>query len=98
MPVDKVAFIPDGDDFIAFLMVYYAARDDEGKQSDLQHTEHPLRIPASDYQSMRRDQLTVSTSLLVEPGTYRISVGVRDELTNQAGYALVKSAVHPDQK
>ena len=98
VPVDKVAFIPDGDDFIAFLMVYYAARDDEGKQSDLQHTEHPLRIPASDYQSMRRDQLTVSTSLLVEPGTYRISVGVRDELTNQAGYALVKSAVHPDQK
>ena len=98
VPVDKVAFIPDGDDFIAFLMVYYAARDDEGKQSDLQHTEHPLRIPASDYQSMRRDQLTVSTSLLVEPGTYRISVGARDELTNQAGYALAKSAVHPDQK
>jgi hypothetical protein len=79
-------------------MVYYAARDEEGKQSDLQHTEHPIRIPSSDYQSMRRDQITISTSLLVEPGVYRISVGVRDELTNQAGYALAKSSVHPDQK
>jgi VWFA-related protein len=98
VPVDKIALIPDGSDLIGFLMVYYAARDEEGKQSDLQHTEHPIRIPSSDYQSMRRDQITISTSLLVEPGVYRISVGVRDELTNQAGYALAKSSVHPDQK
>ncbi|HVN76986.1 MAG TPA: VWA domain-containing protein [Thermoanaerobaculaceae bacterium] len=98
VPIDKIALIPDGGDLIGFLMVYYVARDDEGKQSDLQHTEHPIRIPSSDYQSMRRDQLTISTSLLIEPGTYRISVGVRDELTNQAGYALARSAVHPELK
>jgi len=29
VPVDKIALIPDGDDLIGFLMVYYAARDDE---------------------------------------------------------------------
>ncbi len=98
VPFDKIALIPDGNDLVGFLMVYYAARDDEGKQSDLQHTEHPIRIPSSDYQSMRRDQFTVSTSLLVEPGSYRISVGVRDELTNQAGYALARAAVHPELK
>ena len=98
VPVDKIALIPDGDDLIGFLMVYYAARDDEGKQSDLQHTEHPVRIPSSDYQSVRRDQITISTSLLVDPGIYRISVGVRDELTNQAGYSLARSSVHPEQK
>ncbi len=98
VPFERIALIPDGADLIGFIMVYYAARDDEGKESDLQHTEHPIRIPASDYQAMRRDQFTVSTSLLVEPGVYRISVGVRDELTNQAGYALAKASVHPELK
>jgi len=47
---------------------------------------------------VRRDQITISTSLLVDPGIYRISVGVRDELTNQAGYSLARSSVHPEQK
>jgi len=37
----------------------------------------------------------VTARLLLESGRYRISVGVRDELTNQAGYALAKAAVHP---
>ena len=98
VPFDKVALIPDGAELIGFLMVYYAARDTEGKQSDLQRTEHPIRLPASQYEAMRRQRFTISTSLLVESGIYRISVGVRDELTNQAGYALARSAVHPEAK
>ena len=97
VPFDRVALIPDGEDLIGFLMVYYAARDAEGKQSDLQRTEHPIRLPASEYEAMRRQRFTISTSLLVESGIYRISVGVRDELTNQAGYALAKAAVHPEK-
>jgi VWFA-related protein len=96
VPFDRVALVPDGDALIGFLMVYYAARDSEGKQSDLQRTEHPIRLPAGEYEAMRHDRFTVSTSLLLEPGTYRISVGVRDELTNQAGYALARAAVHPE--
>jgi hypothetical protein len=96
VPFDKVALIPDGADLIGFVMVYYAARDADGKQSDLQRTEHSIRLPASEYEAMRRDRFTVSTSLLLDPGRYRISVGVRDELTNQAGYALAKAVVHPE--
>ncbi|MDD5563221.1 MAG: VWA domain-containing protein [Thermoanaerobaculaceae bacterium] len=98
VPFDKVALIPDGEDLIGYVMVYYAARDDDGKQSDLEHTEHAIRIPAADYQKSHRQQMTISTSLLVNPGRYRISVGVRDELTNQAGYALARASVHPEDQ
>jgi len=94
-PLDKVALIPDGDDLVGYVMVYYAARDSEGKQSDLQRTEHPLKIPAAQYETARHQPFTVTARLLLESGRYRISVGVRDELTNQAGYALAKAAVHP---
>ena len=98
VPFDKIALIPDGDDLVGYVMVYYAARDDEGKQSDIQQTEHPVRIRAADYEKSHRERMTISTSLLVNPGRYRISVGVRDELTNQAGYALVKASVHPEDR
>jgi hypothetical protein len=98
VPFEKVALIPEGDSLIGYLMVYYAARDDEGKQSDLQRTEHPIRIPASQYEKVRKQFFTVSANLLLEPGTYRVSVGVRDELTNQAGFAVARKAVHPDAR
>jgi VWFA-related protein len=98
VPLDKVALIPSGEDLVGYLMVYYAARDTEGKQSDLQRIEHGIRIPASQYEKAKRQYYTITAKLLLEPGTYRISVGVRDELTNQAGYALAKRAVHPESE
>ena len=98
VPFDKVALIPDGEDLVGYVMVYYAARDDDGKQSDLEHTEHAVRILAADYEKSHRQQMTITTSLLVNPGRYRISVGVRDELTNQAGYALARASVHPEDQ
>lgn len=96
IPMAKIALIPDGEDLVGTLMVYYAARDTEGKQSDLQRVEHPIRIPAASYDEQKRQHVTVSANLLLEAGTYRISVGVRDQLTNQAGYALARRPVHPE--
>jgi len=96
LPLDKVALVPDGTDLVGYVMVYYAARDNEGKQSDLQRIEQTVRMPSRDYEVARKEYFTVTTSLVLEPGTYRISVGVRDELTNQAGYATIRRAVHPE--
>lgn len=96
VPLDKIALIPDGDELIGWLMVYYAARDSEGMQSDLQRTEHPIRIPASSYDEKKRQHMTITASLLLDPGLYRISVGVRDQLTNQAGYTAIRRPVHPN--
>jgi hypothetical protein len=98
IPLEKVALIPEESNLVGYVMVYYAARDDEGKQSDLQRTEHPIRMSASEYEGARKGYFTVTANLLLEPGTYRISVGVRDELTNQAGYAVARRAVHPETK
>jgi len=80
------------------LTAYYAARDDEGQQSDLQRTDHAVRLPAGSYDEQKKQYITVTASLLLEPGRYRISVGIRDQLTNQAGYALIRQPVHPELK
>ncbi|MFN3413116.1 MAG: hypothetical protein ACK42L_03540, partial [Thermoanaerobaculum sp.] len=98
VPIRKLALVPSGDDFVGSMMVYYAARDDEGKQSDLQRRQHDVKIPKAEYEAAQDKYFTVTASLLLEPGTYRISVGVRDVLTNQAGFAAVRRAVHPELK
>ncbi|NWG00031.1 MAG: VWA domain-containing protein [Thermoanaerobaculaceae bacterium] len=96
VPIAKVALIPDGDQLVGYVMLYYAARDAEGKQSDLQRVEHTVRVPQAEYETAATKQFTFTASLLLEPGVYRISVGLRDQLTNQAGYATIKRAVHPE--
>jgi VWFA-related protein len=98
IPIERLAMIPDGDELAGYVTVYYAARDTEGKQSDLQSKEHAVRIPQADYESARSKYYTISASLLLEPGRYRISIGARDQLTNQAGYATVSKPVHPEQR
>jgi VWFA-related protein len=97
VPIEKIALIPDGKELAGYLMAYYAARDDEGKQSDLQRTDAALRIPEAEYERAKAGTYTISANLLLEPGVYRISVGVRDQLTNQAGYATIRKPVHPEE-
>ncbi|MCS7182611.1 MAG: VWA domain-containing protein [Thermoanaerobaculum sp.] len=96
VPIAKLALVPSGDDYVGSMMVYYAARDDEGKQSDLQRRQHDVRIPKTEYEAAQQKYFTVTASLLLEPGVYRISVGVRDVLTNQAGYASTRRPVRPE--
>ncbi len=93
IPIANLAMIPEGGDLVGYVMAYYAARDNEGKQSDLQRTEHTVRIPQEQYESAKSQYYAFTASLLLEPGTYRVSVGLRDELTNQAGYATMRRAV-----
>ena len=98
VPIEKIALIPDGNELVGYVMAYYAARDDEGKQSDLQKTEAALRFPEKEYERAKAGTYTISATLLLEPGVYRLSVGVRDQLTNQAGYATLRKPVHPEAR
>ena len=96
IPLDRIALIPDRDELVGYVVVYYAARDDEGKQSDLQQVEHQIRMTPKEYESRLKEPTTFTASLLLESGVYNISVGVRDQLTNQAGYAKMRQSVHPE--
>ncbi len=97
VPIGKIAFVPDGDNLSGYVSVYYAARDREGKQSDLQRSDQTIKVPAADYEAAKAKNYMIGASLLLEPGTYRISVGLRDQLTNQAGYAVISRPVHPEK-
>jgi VWFA-related protein len=92
-PIEYVALMPIGEDYVGQVVLFIAARDTKGKQSDLVRQQHEVRIPADQYERARLDRFTISASLLMEAGAYKVSVGLLDQLTRQASYATVSARV-----
>ena len=66
-----------------------AARDTDGKRSDLVRQEHEVRVPANRYEEAQGKRFGIDTQLLMEPGRYKISVALLDPLTRQDSYRTV---------
>jgi VWFA-related protein len=95
-PVRKIALLPEGSDYVGRIVLFVAARDTNGKQSDLVRQEHEIRVPAADYEDAQRQRWGIDTSLLMESGRYKISVAVLDPLTRQDSYRTIAVAVNPE--
>jgi hypothetical protein len=94
-PIRKVALLPEGEDYVARIVLFVAARDTDGKQSDLVRQEHEIRVPAADYEDAQRQRWGIDTNLLVESGRYKISVALLDPLTRQDSYQTIAAVVNP---
>jgi len=81
-----VALLPEGDDYVGRVTLFLAARDDLGKRSDLVRQEHEVRVPAVDYEQAQHERFGITAGLLMESGSYRVSVGLMDQITRQSSY------------
>lgn len=94
-PTQSVALLPQGENLVGEVVLYVSLRDTRGKTADLQHRVQEIYIPRSEYQRMATRNLSVDLQLLVEPGSYRVAVGLFDRLTRQSSYQVF-SASTPD--
>ena len=94
-PLNSVALLPEGDDFVARIVLFIAARDTDGKRSDLVRQNHEIRVPAARYEEARGELFGIDTQLLMEAGRYRIAIALLDPLTRQVSYRTISIAVHP---
>ncbi len=92
-PIPLVAMLPEGDDYVGRLVLYVAARDDTGKQSDVIRQDHEVRVPIAAYEEARNKRFTLVTNLLMEKGSYRIAVGLLDRMTRQASFETLSTSV-----
>jgi VWFA-related protein len=97
VPLRNVALLPEGDDFVARIVLFIAARDTNGKKSDLVRQEHEIRVPANLYQDAQNKNFGIDTQLLMESGSYKIAIALLDPLTRQVSYRTISAAVHPDK-
>ena len=92
-PLDSIAMVPEGDDYVGRVVVFIAVRDQKGRQSDMQRRDHEIRIPQSDFEAHHSERFVIELPLLVRSGSFRIVVGVLDRLTRQTSYSTIHRTV-----
>ena len=94
-PLPSVALLPDGEDYVGRVTVFVAARDNQGKQSDLIRQSHEVRVPAATYQEAESRRYVLPTRMLMEEGRYLIVIGLLDQVTRQVSYQTVTTVIRP---
>ena len=89
-PLKQLALLPEGEDYVGRAVLFVAARDTEGAQSDLVKQNHEVRIAATDYEKLEHEKWIISANLLMENGSYTVSVGLMDQVTRQASFDQVR--------
>ncbi len=92
-PLAAVALLPEGSDLVGRLVMFVAARDSEGKQSDLVRQEHEVRVSATSYDEAQDQRYVLEMSLLMEQGSHTVAIGLLDPITRQASYRTVRARV-----
>ena len=92
-PLDSIALVPEGEEYVGRVVVFVAVRDDKGRQSDMQRRDHEIRMPRSDLEAHHKDRYVIELPLLMRPGGVRIVVGMMDRLTRQASYSTIHRTV-----
>ncbi|HVS32866.1 MAG TPA: VWA domain-containing protein [Thermoanaerobaculia bacterium] len=88
IPMDSLTLLPQGEtEFVGGFDVYVAVADKNNDMSEVSRKSHTLRLPASDRDRAKGKHYTYSVDLLMEKGLNRISIGVVDNISNQAGFA-----------
>ncbi len=85
-PVRNIALLPNGEDYVGHVTYFIAARDDEGKRSDVVQRQREVRIPAADYEVAQSHRLAIMVNLLMNPGNHSVAVGLHDSIARQTSY------------
>lgn len=86
VPISRLGLVPSGDLYEGQFLVYFVVRDAAGNQSDLQVQRQEVRIPNKDFAVAQRKDFYYDATLLVVPGGQKLSIGVRDSVSNLTSY------------
>jgi hypothetical protein len=85
-PLETIALVPQGDEYLGQVVLFLAARDLVGRGSEIQRQEHEIRVPAAQYETAKAQRFGIDFQLLLNEGQHRISIGLMDRVTRQASY------------
>ncbi len=86
VPISRLGLVPSGDLYEGQFLVYFVVRDAAGNQSDLQIQRQEVRIPNKDFAVAQRKDFYYDATLLVVPGGQKLSIGVRDSVSNLVSF------------
>jgi hypothetical protein len=86
LPIGRLGLVPSGDQYEGQFFVYFVVKDATGNQSDLQIQRQQIKIPSKDYPAAQKKDYYYDVTLVVVPGGQKLSVGVRDSVSNLTSY------------
>ncbi len=86
VPMGRLGLVPSGDRYEGQFFVYFVVRDAKGDQSDLQVQREVVSIPADKFTAEQRKDKIYPYKLLMRPGGQKLSVAVRDGVSNLTSY------------
>jgi hypothetical protein len=86
IPLESVTLVPQGDDYHGRLYVYFVVLDSEGKQSDLQIRPLDIKVAGKSYETAKKKDYGYEVQLIMIPGGQRLSIAVRDGVSNAVSY------------
>ena len=92
-PLRKVALLPQGEDYVANVTLFLAARNSKGDRSDVVRQAHEIRVKAADYDDAQLRRFTITANLLMEGGSHNVAVGLLDPITQTSSFATTKVTV-----
>jgi len=96
LPLQSVAMLPEGEEYVGRVVLFVANRDVKGRQSDVQRRQFEIRMPPADYELRLGERYVAEFDLLVNAGEHRVSVGVLDPVTRQASFVTLRRSVGAD--
>jgi hypothetical protein len=78
--------LPDGTKFRGRLLFYFLVIDASDKQSDLAQVPLAVEIESAKFNLVSRTDFIYEAKLEMGPGPHRLSLAVRDEITNTVSY------------
>lgn len=86
IPIGRITLVPQGEFETGRVHIYFAVLDTEGKQSDVSTITEDITIPVADVAKARKREFIYDAKLLMLPGSQRLAVAVRDDISNQISF------------
>ncbi len=87
VPFSRIALLPEGDRMRGRLVFYFVVVDAEGKQSELTTQPVPVDVEAKTFKTLgAKADFRYDVKLMMIAGGQKLSLGVRDDVTNQVSY------------
>ena len=86
IPYSRLAMLPEGSKVRGRVVFYFVVIDSDGKQSELTTQPVPIEIDAKRFEALARRDFIYDVKLIMIPGGQKLSIAVRDDITNSTSY------------
>jgi VWFA-related protein len=100
VPYARLTLLPEGAKVRGTIYIYFIVVDSQGQESDLQVQKVPVELDAKSVETIAKKDFTYVVKLLMIPGGQRLSVAVRDEVSNTMSFVqknIFVSALPPEK-